>query len=52
MVCGSDSVIPFDQTNVPIHFSSINSTILCKLMEMYGQGRYTITQKNINKKEM
>ena len=52
IVCSSDSLILFDQTNVPTHFSSLNSVTLCKTMEMYGQGRYTITLKNKNKKEM
>ena len=51
-ICSLDSLILFDQTNVPTYFSSLNSTILCKIMEMYGQGRYTITLKNKNKKEM
>ena len=51
-VCSSDSPILSNQINIPTHFSSLNSTILCKQMEMYGQGRYTITLKNKNKKEM
>jgi len=51
-VCNLDSLILFDQTNVPTHFSSLSSAILCKIMEMYGQGRYKITLKNKNKKEM
>ena len=50
MVCRLDSVIRFDQTNVLAHFSSLNSSILHKLIEMYSQGRYTITLKNKNKK--
>ena len=52
IVCSSDSLILFDQTNVPTHFSSLNSTTLCKTMEMYGQGRYTISLKKKKKKEM
>ena len=51
-VCSSDSLILSDQTNFSNHFSSLNSTIMCKQMEMYGQERYTITSKNNNKKEM
>ena len=50
-VCSLDSLILSDQTNISNHFSSLNSTILCKQMEMYGQERYTITPKNKNKKE-
>ena len=45
-------MIRFDQINILAHFSSLNSAILYKLIEMYGQGRYTITLKNKNKKEM
>ena len=51
-VCSSDSLILSDQTNIPTHFSSLNSALLCKQMDIYGQGRYTITLKNKNKKEM
>ena len=51
-VCISNSLILSDQTNVPTHFSSLNSAILCKQMEMYGLGRYKITPKNKNKKEI
>ena len=51
-VCSLDSLILFDQTNVPTHFSSLNSVLLCKQMDIYGQGRCTITLKNKNKKEM
>ena len=51
-VCSSDLLILSNQTNVPTHFSSLNSALLCKQTKMYGQGRYTITLKNKNKKEM
>ena len=50
-VCSLNSMIPSDQTNVPTHFSSFNLALLCKLMEIYSQGRYTITLKKIKKKE-
>ena len=45
-------MIPSDQTNIPTHFSSLYSALLCKQMEMYGQGKYIVTRKNKNKKEM
>ena len=45
-------MIPTDKTNIPTHFSSLYSALLCKQMEMYGQGKYIVTRKNKNKKEM
>ena len=48
-VCNSDSLILSDQTNVPTHFSSLNLVFQCKLMEIYSQGKYTITKKKKKK---
>ena len=46
MVYNLYSLIPSNKTNIPIHFSSLNSIFLCKLIEIYSQGKYTITKKN------
>ena len=51
-VWSSNSLISSNQTNIPTYFPNLNSVLLCKQMEIYGQGRYTITLKNKNKKEM
>ena len=50
-VCSLDLVILFNQTNSPTHFSSLNLALLCELMEMYSQGRYTTTLKNLLKRK-
>ena len=45
--CTLDSMISSNKTNVSTHFSSLNSIFLCTLMEMYSQGKYTITLKKM-----